>query len=164
VLAVTVIIGIAVVGVALMFGKGSAWVSAIGDDRVAAGLAQERIEQIRATAWGTVITEISPDTCLAPPDPERPPLTGIGCLIKDTPVPAGNAHTFARTVCIQYVGTDESLGRVEGVAVKTVPEYSPTCPRGDVATKMIRVTVVVSSNQPEASPVMVHAWMVKPES
>ena len=49
VLAVTVIVGIAVIGVALMFGKGSAWVSATGADRVAAGLAQQRIEQIRAS-------------------------------------------------------------------------------------------------------------------
>ena len=51
VLAVTVIVGIAVIGVALMFGKGSAWVSATGADRVAAGLAQQRIEQIRACGW-----------------------------------------------------------------------------------------------------------------
>ena len=118
VLAVTVVIGIAVIGVALMFGKGSAWVSAIGDDRVAAGLAQERIEQIRATAWGAVITEISPETCLSAAGNESR-LTGIGCLIKDKPIQAGNAHTFTRTVCIQYVGTDEGLGRVDGVGVKT---------------------------------------------
>jgi Tfp pilus assembly protein PilV len=166
VLAVTVVIGIAVVGVALMFGKGSAWVSAIGDDRVAAGLAQERIEQIRAaaalgsTGWSAVTKEISPGDCLAAAGSEQP-LTRIGCLIKDAPIRAGNAHTFTRTVCLQYVGTDEGLGRVDGVGVKTVPEYSPACP-GGVQTKMIRATVVVSSSQPETSPVTLQAWMVKP--
>ena len=52
VLAATLVVGIAVVGVALMFGKGAAWVSATGDDRIAAGLAQQRIEQIRASEIG----------------------------------------------------------------------------------------------------------------
>jgi Tfp pilus assembly protein PilV len=42
------ITGAAVVGLSLMFATGSVWVSAMGDDRVAAGLAQRTIEQIRA--------------------------------------------------------------------------------------------------------------------
>ncbi len=55
VMASTVVVGIAVVGIALMFGKGSAWVAASGDDRVAAGLAQQRIEGILAMGWGGLI-------------------------------------------------------------------------------------------------------------
>ena len=62
VLAVTVIVGIAVIGVALMFGKGSAWVSATGADRVAAGLAQQRIEQIRASGWGAATADPPAET------------------------------------------------------------------------------------------------------
>src|SRR5215470_14084435 len=51
VLAVTFIVGITAIGVALMFGKGSAWVAGVGEDRVAAGLAQEWIEKVRARGW-----------------------------------------------------------------------------------------------------------------
>lgn len=176
VLAVMVVIGIAVVGVALMFGRGNAWVAAIGDDRVAAGLAQERIEQIRATPWGTVSKEISADYC-ATEAGQQSRLTGIGCLIMDEVIYADglntrrdrpsttNAHTFTRTVCIQYVGTDEALGKMDGVGAKTEPAYAPdACPRSAVPSKMIRATVVVRSSQPETTPVTLQAWMVNPDS
>ena len=74
----TVIVGIAVIGVALMFGKGSAWVSATGADRVAAGLAQQRIEQIRACGWDVATADPPPDPGLPAPNcpglPGAPPL------------------------------------------------------------------------------------------
>ena len=176
VLAVMVVIGIAVVGVALMFGRGNAWVAAIGDDRVAAGLAQERIEQIRATPWGAVSKEIGAEDCAAGAG-QQSRLTGTGCLIVDEPIYAdglntrsdrpstGDAHTFTRTVCIQYVGTDEALGKMDGVGAKTEPAYEPdACPRSAVPSKMIRATVVVRSSQPESTPVTLQAWMVNPDS
>jgi type II secretory pathway pseudopilin PulG len=163
VLAVTVIVGIAVIGVALMFGKGSAWVSATGADRVAAGLAQQRIEQIRTCGWDVATADpplgwnaaaaIPPaPNCPALPPPEGvPPLTGLGVLLPDPPIQAGNNHTFTRTVCIQYVDpkTPQGLGE---------PPFAPACPSG-AATPMVRITVVVSSNQPETSPVTLQAWM-----
>ena len=62
----TVIVGIAVIGVALMFGKGSAWVSATGADRVAAGLAQQRIEQIRACGWDVATADPPPAPRIRP--------------------------------------------------------------------------------------------------
>src|SRR5262245_29397128 len=42
---------IAIVGIALMFGSGSAWVSVLGEDRVALGLAEQRIEGLRDQGW-----------------------------------------------------------------------------------------------------------------
>src|SRR5262245_46222865 len=48
ILVAALIIGAAVVGLSLMFATGSTWVRAMGDDRVAAGLAQQAIEQMRA--------------------------------------------------------------------------------------------------------------------
>jgi type II secretory pathway pseudopilin PulG len=166
VLAVTVIVGIAVIGVALMFGKGSAWVSATGADRVAAGLAQQRIEQIRTCGW-EVATADPPrgwdplDPPAASPVPNCPavpapkgvsPWTGLGVLPPDPRIQAGNNHTFTRTVCIQYVdpATPKGLGEPAFVA--------PECPPGN-ATPMVRITVVVSSSQPETSPVTLQAWM-----
>ena len=153
VLAVTVIVGIAVIGVALMFGKGSAWVSATGADRVAAGLAQQRIEQIRACGWDIATADPPAPNC--PGLPGAPPLkTGLGVLPPDPDIRAGNNHTFSRTVCIQYVDVDPTTSKGLGE-----PAFSPSdCPPG-IATSMIRVTVVVSSTQPETSPVTLQAWM-----
>jgi hypothetical protein len=155
VLAVTVIVGIAVIGVALMFGKGSAWVSATGADRVAAGLAQQRIEQIRACGWNVATADPSDPT--APPScpglPEALPLlTGLGVLLPDPDIQAGNNQTFTRRVCIQYVDPTTAKGLEER------PFALPACPPGD-PTSMIRVTVVVSSSHPETSPVTLQAWM-----
>ena len=126
VLAVTVIVGIAVIGVALMFGKGSAWVSATGADRVAAGLAQQRIEQIRACGWDVATADPlgarirsrrtvpwSRDAALA---------TALGVLLMDPAIQAGNNHTFTRRVCIQYVDptTPKGLGEPAVRAARTV--------------------------------------------
>lgn len=154
VLAVTVIVGIAVIGVALMFGKGSAWVSATGADRVAAGLAQQRIEQIRACGWNVATADpMDPTAPSCPGLPEAQPLlTGLGVLLPDPDIRAGNNHTFTRRVCIQYVDPTTAKGLEER------PFAQPACPPGD-PTSMIRVTVVVSSSQPETSPVTLQAWM-----
>jgi type II secretory pathway pseudopilin PulG len=163
VLAVTVIVGIAVIGVALMFGKGSAWVSATGADRVAAGLAQQRIEQIRTCGWDVATADPPRGWDVATPNPPNcpplegglPPLTGLGLLPPDPSIQAGNNHTFTRRVCIQYVDpkTPQGLGE---------PPFAPACPPG-AATPMVRITVVVSSNQPENQPetslVTLQAWM-----
>ena len=151
VLAVTVIVGIAVIGVALMFGKGSAWVSATGADRVAAGLAQQRIEQIRACGWDVATAD--------PPAPNCPALagalplvTGLGVLPPEPSIQAGNNHTFTRTVCIQYVDPTTAQGLGE-------PAFAPpACPPG-AATSMVRMSVVVASSQPETSRVTLQAWL-----
>jgi hypothetical protein len=158
VLAVTVIVGIAVIGVALMFGKGSAWVSATGADRVAAGLAQQRIEQVRASGWDVATADPPPGT----PDPPAPncavlpgdpPLvTALGVLLMDPCIRAGNNHTFTRSVCIQYVDPATPQGFAE-------PAFTPpACPPG-IPTSMVRITVVVDSSQPETGPVTLQAWL-----
>lgn len=154
VLAVTLIVGIAVIGVALMFGKGSAWVSATGADRVAAGLAQQRIEQIRACGWNVATADpLDPTAPSCPGLPEALPLpTGLGVLLPDPDIPAGNNQTFSRRVCIQYVDPTTAKG------LDARPFAPPACPPGD-PTSMIRVTVVVKSSLPETSPVTLQAWM-----
>src|SRR5262245_3212338 len=101
VMAVTVIVGIAVIGVALMFGKGSAWVSATGADRVAAGLAQQRIEQIRACGWDAA-TKSPPEANCPALAGAQAPSTGLGVVLEETGIVAGNNNTFTRRTCIQY--------------------------------------------------------------
>jgi len=160
VLAVTVIVGIAVIGVALMFGKGSAWVAATGADRVAAGLAQQRIEQIRACGWNVATADPNdPDALSCPGEiPNAPALrTGLGVLLKDPVITAANNLTFMREVCIQYVDDTTAKGLQE-------PPFTVAgdCPPGDPAWRMVRITVVVSSTQPEVSRVVLQAWMSRP--
>jgi hypothetical protein len=158
VLAVTVIIGIAVIGVALMFGKGSAFVSATGADRVAAGLAQQRIEQIRACGWNVATADpLDPTAPSCPGLPGAPPLlTGLGAFLEDPDIRAGNNHLFSRRVCIQYIDPTTPKGLEER------PFARPECPPGN-PTSMVRVSVVVESSaesrQPETSPVTLQAWM-----
>jgi type II secretory pathway pseudopilin PulG len=53
------VVGIAGMGVLLMFSTGQTFVQASGTERIAAQLAQQRIEEVRATGYGTKF----------PPDP-----------------------------------------------------------------------------------------------
>ena len=53
------IVGIAAVGLLMMFSTGQTFVQASGTDRISAQLAQQRIEEVRATGYGTKF----------PPDP-----------------------------------------------------------------------------------------------
>src|SRR4029453_5269942 len=131
VLAVTVIVGIAVIGVALMFGKGSAWVMATGADRVAAGLAQQGNEQIRAGGWNAATAADPLAEC--PGLPGAPPLpTGLGVLPEEPLIQAGNKHSFTRTLCIQYVDGDPTSPG--GLAE---PPFTSACLPG-TASSMVR--------------------------
>src|SRR5262245_6846059 len=116
VLAASLVLGIAIVGIAMMFGKGSAFVAASGHGRVAAGLAQQRIEQILAAGWDQATTR-PPDVLRPPPYIGMndngmfiidPPIDDNGTLIVDPLIDPTTRHTFTRTVCIQYVDAVET--------------------------------------------------------
>lgn len=55
------VVGIAGMGVLMMFGTGQTYIQSGGTDRIAAQLAQQRIEQVRAAGYGTKF----------PPDPRQ---------------------------------------------------------------------------------------------
>jgi prepilin-type N-terminal cleavage/methylation domain-containing protein len=62
VLIASVIVAIAGVGTALMFGSGQAYVNSEGDNRVSTYLAQERIEQLRALGFSNLTAPTSATT------------------------------------------------------------------------------------------------------
>lgn len=63
------VVGIAGMGVLMMFGTGQTYVQSSGMDRISAQLAQQRIEQVRGAGYGAR---------LPPPDPrEEPTWTAI---------------------------------------------------------------------------------------
>ena len=144
------VMGTAIVGVSLMYGTGRSWVVATGEGRVATGLAQQMIEQLRTQGWSCVTaTPPSPAPC------------EIGVPMTEAAVyPAGavdaGVRAFTRSTCIQYVS--ESDWNDPAYA------YTPECLAGDPPTKnTIRVTVTVTATRvlEHANPVTLQAWLIK---
>jgi Tfp pilus assembly protein PilV len=82
-----VIVGIAAIGVALMFGAGQAYVEAEGDNRIALFLAQQRIEQIRAMGHSGIMAAWTPPQIIIessiPNYPGYRRTTLLGCMNPD---------------------------------------------------------------------------------
>ena len=72
VLAGAVIVGIALVGLALMFSKGQAFVTSEGDNRVALFLAQQKIEQLRIVGYDSLAVTDTAAACTTTATPENP--------------------------------------------------------------------------------------------
>jgi Tfp pilus assembly protein PilV len=127
------VVGIALIGVTLMYGTGSTWVAAMGDDRVGAGLAQQRIEQIRAdaTSQGWDSAAVSPGISSERVDP-------VGC--DDLTPQCQQTPKYRRLTCIQYVDPSTANG--------INPAYTPDCPAAAGGSpnpsSMRRITVTVT--------------------
>jgi hypothetical protein len=158
VLVAGLVMGTAIVGMSLMYGTGSSRVTSTGDDRVASGLAQQRIEKIRALGWGCVTTR----------PPATPPCE-IGIPMPEVAVyPAGavnpGVRSFTRDTCIQPVDPDDPEGL-------NTPDYTSACLVDPAVLtkqiKMVRITVTVTpigtgtSNQAlgQPNPVTLQAWL-----
>lgn len=60
-----IILAFAAVGIALMFSQGQSHTVAVGDDRVALSLAQEKIEHVRSLGFACIPVPASPPAALA---------------------------------------------------------------------------------------------------
>jgi len=85
-----VVLGIAIIGLAILFSWGQAFVVAQGDNRVALHLAQQKIEQLRALGYSTV--EAFNLNC-----------GGAPLANENLTAGAGNAQTFTRQTTVQLV-------------------------------------------------------------
>jgi hypothetical protein len=158
-----VMLGIATVGVALMFSLGGTWVTAKGDDRVGLWLAQQKIEQLRALTF-TCIPVGGPGgagqvfgpapTCTASTVYNEPQWTATEGVL----APAPSDRTFARLTCVQYVSDTDfsSPAYTGGLAAAPCPTVAAplTAP-----TNTKRITVVVTPAQREADPTVMQAWI-----
>jgi Tfp pilus assembly protein PilV len=152
VLVTALVIGVAIIGLSSMFGTGSAWVASTGDERVASGLAQQMIEQLRASGWSCATSPagvLALPCQLGVPQPEP--------NVYPARVADPKARAFTRVTCIQYVDD----------AGANNPAYSEDCPDGTVAnggktTNTVRITVTVTPNSPlqQESPVTLQAWLM----
>jgi type II secretory pathway pseudopilin PulG len=156
VLVAALVVGITITGVSLMYGRGTSWMAAIGDDRVALHLAQERIESVRAAGWiadlerrayPEVETEVRP-AWIAPTRPDK-----------------AEARAFRRQTCVQYVAASPASPAELGA-----PPYDPACPAGTPSdTQRITVEVVPvggdgapgSPDAPQSSPVTLQGWITR---
>jgi len=133
VLIAALLLGIASAGVAVMFGTGQAFIVGEGDNRIAAALARQAVEQVRASGFGPT----------AGADP-REELTF-------TAAPYAGIHPgYERTIVITSVCADNYL-----------PACSPPTPiEAKLITVTVRATQGVKGADVSASPVVLRSVMV----
>jgi len=121
----SLLVAIAFIGVLMMFSTGQTLVQSSGTDRIAAQLAQQRIEQIRATGYGTKF----------PPDPRRELIW--------TAVP-GNPGYERTTVITDVCSTNFAIAWNNGACTPATLEAQ---------TRIVVVTVrALNNNQPLVDP------------
>jgi type II secretory pathway pseudopilin PulG len=161
VLVAGLVIGVAVIGVSMMFGTGSAWVAALGEDRVGVGLAQQRIEQVRADTisrgWNSSSVTVAVPGKPIPPEAIDP----ANCdVINDQPAGCRQIPKYQRVTCIQYV-SDTDI---------TSPAYSSDCAAGEpTSTRRVTVTVtpvfvddsLANNNVQRAYVVTLQGWITR---
>ena len=94
VLVAGVVLGIAIVGLAVMFSWGQAFVVAQGDDRVALYLAQQKIESLRASSYSAA--EALNSNCGGTPEADENLTAGVG-----------NSQSFIRQTAVELVNDDD---------------------------------------------------------
>lgn len=119
------LVAIAGIGVLMMFSTGQTFVQSSGTDRISAQLAQQRIEQVRATGYGTKF----------PPDPREE----LGWTL----VP--NNPGYERTTVITDVcSTNFAIAWNDGACLPATTEAQ---------TRIVVVTVrALNNNQPVVDP------------
>ena len=121
----SVLVGIAGMGVLMMFSTGQTFVQSSGTDRISAQLAQQRIEQVRATGYGTKF----------PPDPRE---ETAWTLVPNNP---GYERT---TVITDVCSTNFAIAWNAGGCVPATTEAQ---------TRIVVVTVrALNNNQPLVDP------------
>ncbi len=170
VLVASAVVGIAALGVALMFSTAGSWVEAEGEDRAGLGLAQQKIEMLRAAGFAA----------LEPGNPDPTSANYVASYEEgrngrpwSAPAPAGAAG-FTRLTCVQHVlDSDFNTPAYGGSAATNMPclpyvdtstalecaTQGGTC----VATNTKRTTVIVTPEAQnelrKADPVRLQAWM-----
>ena len=158
VLVTGVVLSIAVVGVALMFSLGNAWVVAGGDERVALNLARQKIEQLRSLTFACVPlagpgTKTAMTGCTATQNYDEGGTTWV--TAPGAAAAAPSSRSFARLTCVQYVSDTAISSPVYAGGATANP-----CVAG-AATNTKRITVIVQPSRPTEvdAPVIIEAWI-----
>ena len=158
VLVTSVVLGMAIVGVALMFSLGNAWVVAGGDERVALNLARQKIEQLRSLTFACIPldgpgTKTAMTGCTASQNYDERGTTWVTATGSRAAAPS--SRSFTRLTCVQYV-SDTSISSPAYAGGAT----ANPCLAG-AATNTKRITVVVQPARPTEvdAPVIIEAWI-----
>lgn len=148
------IVGIASVGLALMFSSGQAFVSAEGDNRVALFLGQQRMEQVRAIVLGsTLVPNLSklvpnPTNATDAPVEVVDPATAVPCGYLQSPqlCPPAPPVRYTRKTSVVCVSPTDFTARV-------------ACPS---PLQALRITVKVETPDiPKASPITIETVLAE---
>ncbi|HXJ78982.1 MAG TPA: hypothetical protein VMS64_09900 [Candidatus Methylomirabilis sp.] len=157
VLVTSAFLGIAVVGIALMFSHGSTWAVAGGDDRVALSLARQKIEQLRSMTFSCLpLGAPGPKAVLAGCTATQNYNEGGATWVTATgaAAPAPSNRSFTRLTCVQYVSDTDFGSPAYGGGVTGSP-----CAAGTPSNSK-RITVIVQPTLPAAyPPVVLQAWI-----
>jgi Tfp pilus assembly protein PilV len=134
----SVVVGIAAMGVLMMFGTGQTFIQASGTERITAQLAQQRIEQVRATGYGRK----------SPPDPREETVW--------TAVP-GNPGYERMTIITDVCSTNFAIAWNAGGCVPATLEAQ---------TRIVTVTVRALNNNasvtdPQTTPAVMQTVLVR---
>jgi Tfp pilus assembly protein PilV len=152
----TLVVGVAVAGLALAFSSGTVWVREMGTDRVGIRLAEQQIENIRACGFPAA-TGTFPETQI--------PALGAydGCL-----PPGASAVCNQNVPCFNRVTTVENVdpATLAPPAPTTCPPVNGVSPAPAVVAQRITVTVTAVTGDasatalPQAStlPITAQAW------
>jgi hypothetical protein len=132
------IVGVAGMGVLMMFGTGQTYIQSGGTDRIAAQLAQQRIEQVRAAGYGKKF----------PLDPRQEPTM--------TAVP-GNPGFERTTVVTEVCSTNFAIAWNNGLCLPATTEAQ---------TKLVIVTVRAlngsgTGTDPQTTPAVMQTVLVR---
>jgi hypothetical protein len=113
-----VVLGIAAIGIALMFSWGQTFVIAQGDDRVALYLAQQRIESLRASGFSFLVANLG-----------NPPAEVLSAG-------AGGTQSFTRLTTVECFATDLSPNPCPNpiVTVRITVTVTPAMTQADPVT------------------------------
>ena len=118
----SVLVAIAGMGVLMMFATGQTFVQSSGTDRIAAQLAQQRIEQVRATGYGTKL----------PPDPREEKVW--------TSLAPNNPGYERKTIITDVCSTNFAIAWTPGC-----PDATPLEPPARIVVVIVRA---LNNNQP----------------
>ena len=137
----SIIVGIALVGLGLLFARGQATIVGEGSQRVEQHLAEQQLENYRSAGFPAA-------TCVDPPGPCP------GSKTENVTAGESGALTFTRTTCAYYVDNNTLLP-AGGVAPP-----SP-CLAGAV-TRTLRVTVTVTPPSQQTDSVTLETILINP--
>lgn len=162
------ILGIAVIGLALMLSSGNEAIVGQGDDRVALHLARQKIEKLMAGGFAALQNgdNVNDGGCPSPPDPNNPfercyDETILGGGGQQTTGSATlDRQTFTRRTCVRTV--DDVNPSLPADTVDPNTWTCPSCTGGTCSGDTRRIKVSVTPRMTQGESVTIESVFINP--